>query len=109
MIRLVTLLILLLAVGLAFPSHGHWVDAYTDHNGTSCCLHAQDCHPAPVALVTQDATTATVLVHGTPLVLPRASVHWSQDGDSWLCTRSQEVPMPLVASWVRCAFLAVGG
>ena len=107
MIRIIAILVIF--ASLAYAAHGHWLDHYTNAQGISCCVHAQDCKQMPVSLVAFHGEMTTVQIGNVVMTLPAKSVHVSEDAQTYVCTMRSDGPAVLDKEHVRCAFYAVGG
>lgn len=84
-----------------------WMLGYTAANGMPCC-GTIDCREAAITVqpLEGDATRRLVLVNGVPLTLPAASVHHSENGQSYWCF-AYPTPVPQEDA-TRCVFWAEG-
>jgi hypothetical protein len=97
---------------LLWATHGHWIDHYHSADGSSCCGR-QDCVKVAARLVEDLGSTWRVEVNGTSMVLPKKSVHLSEEPVAYWCYNAQ-APCPppqleMSAACGRCLFVAVGG
>jgi hypothetical protein len=104
--------ILLCLPMLLWATHGHWIDHYRNADGMSCCGR-QDCVEVAARLVEDGGTMWRVEVNGTSIVLPKKSVHLSEEPVAYWCHLGKAPcrPPQLEISSVcgRCLFVAVGG
>lgn len=84
-----------------------WRNNYKSATGRSCCGRA-DCVIMSVVVIAFDFSDseATVLVYGTELVLPRASVHLSEDSLTYWCWNTRERPLFPSEKNTGCVFYA---
>lgn len=103
------------ALGLLLPGlltgdsgaqHGSWLDKYRGADQRLCC-GLTDCRVAPVRLIEHRDTDTTVEVAGVRLTLPAASVHASEEVDTWVCLR--RVELGVQPGNIHCAFYSIGG
>jgi hypothetical protein len=104
--------ILLCLPMLLWATHGHWLDHYHSADGVSCC-GVRDCVKVAARLVEDRGTTWRAEVNGTSVVLPKKSVHLSEEPMAYWCyqRRAPCQPPQLEISFAcgRCLFVAVGG
>jgi hypothetical protein len=97
---------------LLWASHGHWTDHYRNADGVSCC-GMQDCVQVAARLVEDRGATWRAEVNGTSVVLPKESVHPSEEPVAYWCYNAQETCPPpqleISSACGRCLFVAVGG
>ena len=102
------LLCLLLLLTPAWAAHRPslaWMARYSNHLGIGCCTE-RDCVPAAVAILDLTSDPVEVMVNGVILVLPRQSVHHSEDGQAYYCSGAPQAPP--TAATVRCVFWTEG-
>jgi len=106
-----------LAILLCLPvflwaSHGHWIDHYQGASGTSCC-GMQDCVKVTARLVEDRGLMWRAEVNGTAVLLPKGSVHLSEEPVAYWCHNGQAPCQPphleISPACGRCLFVAVGG
>jgi hypothetical protein len=93
---------------VAFAEHRpslQWMAGYTSVDHAGCCSEV-DCVPAEVSLLRHEAGQVLVLINGREVLLPRASVHQSEDGQAYWCMRVHHLP-PTTEN-TRCVFYVVG-
>jgi hypothetical protein len=104
--------ILLCLPMLLWATHGHWIDHYRNADGMSCC-GMQDCVEVAARLVEDRGTTWRAEVNGTSIVLPKKSVHLSEEPAAYWCHNAQAPCQPpqleISSACGRCLFVAVGG
>jgi hypothetical protein len=89
----------------AFATHGHWIDHYLNDKGWYCC-GKDDCLKIPLRILEGNEKSVTLDIQGTPVTIPRKSLHMSEDTFDWLClVHPKEIPTP---DNILCAFIAVG-
>src|SRR3990167_5870294 len=88
-------------IAIGYAQHGAWQDAYRSADGTRCCGPA-DCKAVPVSIIAHDGVTVEALVFGIRVIVPAASVHRSEDAQSWWCMR--DGGRPPSRENLRCLF-----
>jgi hypothetical protein len=82
-----------------------WMMQYRNEKLMSCCSE-KDCRMAEVSIVEMDEENVTVVVNGVTLVLLKARVHLSEDGNAYWCSSYiDKEPTPDIT---RCVFYAIG-
>ena len=90
---------------LAYAQHGSWHDKYRNAEAMSCCGRA-DCVAVPVSIISYDSIMVEALIINIIVKVPAASVHQSEDMQSWWCKKDHDKPPD--ENNVRCLFYTIG-
>lgn len=93
---------------LAYATHGHWIDHYTNAYGASCCQAQKDCVKVKARILEPGELWTWVEVDGEKYRMDTASIHISEDMRDWFC-RWVYAP-PKGDGWTSpiCLFIAPG-
>ena len=110
-IRKMFLILLFLFVAYVTPAvslHGDWTDHYTSVNDTPCCHLEKDCLKTEVRIISMDDKLVTAEVGGEVIMLPRKSVHLSEEQNTYRCRRWGQPDDKITSENTRCIFYAIG-